>query len=144
MLIKVLILSYDCQKNLPLPKVPDQSTYYSKQVYLHNFTIVRGNSKAKLIPENVTVYSWTEIEFPKDSSIISSCVYNLLELTDTSGYQTIRLVSDGCSVQNKNSTIVSMVSSWLASKANEQIKVVEILYPLQVIASCHLTMFLGS
>lgn len=34
-----LILSFDCQKNLVLPKIPDQSTYYSRQFYFQNFTI---------------------------------------------------------------------------------------------------------
>lgn len=42
----VLILSYDCQKNMPLPKLPDQSCYYSRQLYLYNFTIVEGTSES--------------------------------------------------------------------------------------------------
>ena len=29
---RLLIFSFDCQKNLPLPKLPDQSTYHSRQV----------------------------------------------------------------------------------------------------------------
>lgn len=31
----VLTLSYDCQKNLVLPKVPDQSAYYGRQAYFY-------------------------------------------------------------------------------------------------------------
>lgn len=52
----ILTLSFDCQKNLPLPKLPDQATYYSRQIYLHNFTVVKGHSKSKLTPNNVTAY----------------------------------------------------------------------------------------
>ncbi|XP_050665650.1 uncharacterized protein LOC126965910 [Leptidea sinapis] len=50
---ELLILSYDCQKNLCLPKTPDQSAYYSRQINLFNFTIVQGSSKSKLEPSNV-------------------------------------------------------------------------------------------
>lgn len=35
----LLILSYDCQKNIPLLKLLDQSTYYSRQ--FQNFTVVK-------------------------------------------------------------------------------------------------------
>lgn len=45
-------------------------------------------------------------------------------------FKCIRLVSDGCSGQNKNSTIVSAVNFWLTSQANNHIKEVEILYPV--------------
>lgn len=46
-------LSFDCQKFLCLPKTPDQSAYYSRQINLFNFTIVQGSSKSKLEPSNV-------------------------------------------------------------------------------------------
>lgn len=57
---KVAIFSYDCQKNMPLPKIPDQSTYYSRQFYLYNFTIVAGTSKSQLNKDNTFAYVWTE------------------------------------------------------------------------------------
>lgn len=126
-----LILSFDCQKNLPLPKVPDQSTYYSRQVYVHNFTVVKGNSKSELGQDNVTAYCWTENEYCKDSNLIASCLLDTLETTDMTGYSTLRLVSDGCSGQNKNSTLMTMVSTWLVSQnANQSIKEVEIVFPV--------------
>lgn len=49
----LITLSFDCQKNLVLPKVPDQSAYYSRQLYFYNFTIVQGSSKSSLSRENV-------------------------------------------------------------------------------------------
>lgn len=70
----LLILSFDCQKNQPLPKLPDQSTYYSRQLYLNNFCIVQGHSKSKLTKEIVTAYVWTENEFNKGLNEISSSV----------------------------------------------------------------------
>lgn len=69
---ETLILSFNCQKNLPLPKIPDQSTYYSRQFYFQNFKIVKGHSKSPLKPTTVTSYCWTENEFSKDSNLISS------------------------------------------------------------------------
>src|SRR5258705_9616160 len=41
----MVTFSFDCQKNLVNPKVPDQVAYYSRQIYTYNFTIVQGSSK---------------------------------------------------------------------------------------------------
>lgn len=73
----VKVMSFDCQKNMPLPKIPDQITYYSRQLYFHNFTIVDGTSKSTLTKENVFSYCWTENDFAKDSNLIASAVYRL-------------------------------------------------------------------
>lgn len=62
----ILTFSYDCQKNQPLPKLLNQSTYYSRQFYLYNLTIVQGSSKDKLTQGNVFSYVWGEEEFAKD------------------------------------------------------------------------------
>lgn len=53
-----ILLSFDYQKNLPLPKIPDQSVYYSRQLYLYNFTIVRGSSHNNLCKDNVYLYTF--------------------------------------------------------------------------------------
>ena len=66
-----LILSFDCEKNIALPQLPDQSVYYSRQFYMCNFTIVNRNSKTNLGPGNVTSYMWTENEFQKDANMIA-------------------------------------------------------------------------
>lgn len=79
---KLLILSYDCQKNNPLPKVPDQSKYYSRQICVQSFTVVRGHSKSKLDKSSVTSYCWTENQFRKDSDTIASCIFDALNSTD--------------------------------------------------------------
>lgn len=125
-----LMLSFDCQKNLPLPKIPDQITYYSHQIYLHNFTVVKGNSKSPLTHENVTAYCWTENQFSKGSNTIASCILDTLNSIDLSKFRTIRLISDGCSGQNKNSILIAMCSMWLMSKAPPHINEIEIDYPV--------------
>lgn len=42
----MITLSFGCEKNLPLPKVPDQATYYSRSLY--NFTVLIGSSHSCL------------------------------------------------------------------------------------------------
>lgn len=124
-----LILSFDCQKNLPLPKIPDQAAYYSRQIYLFNFTIVKGHSKGDLNPTTVWAYCWTENQYNKGSNEIASCVYDFLQNADVSQYHTIRLICDGCGGQNKNSVMVAMCCSWL-SKAPPNVKTIQLVFPV--------------
>lgn len=128
---KIKILSFDCQKNMPLPKIPDQSTYYSCQLYIYNFTIVEGNFKSALTKENVFSYCLTENKFAKDANLIVSSVYHRLCNTDFSPEcNQVRLIADGCSGQNKNSMLIAMLSRWLTKDAPAQIHLVEVLFPV--------------
>ncbi|KAJ8881948.1 hypothetical protein PR048_018435 [Dryococelus australis] len=43
----VVSFSFDCQKNQVLPKLSDQSSYYSRQLYCSNFTICQDTSFSK-------------------------------------------------------------------------------------------------
>ncbi|CAH2101311.1 unnamed protein product [Euphydryas editha] len=128
---KIKIFSFDCQKNMPLPKIPDQSTYYSRQLYFYNFTIVEGNSKSALTKENVFSYCWTEDEFAKDANLIVSSVYHRLCNTDfPPECNQVRLMADGCTGQNKNSMLIAMLSCWLTKDAPAQIHLVEVVFPV--------------
>nr|CAI5848738.1 unnamed protein product [Callosobruchus analis] len=126
----LLTISYDCEKNLVLPKIPDQITYYKRQLYLFNFTVVVGSSKDKLTKENVYIHSWLESESSKGSNEISSAVYdtlNKIEISDK--VKEIRLVSDGCTGQNKNTTIIAMCAKWLIS-APQHLDKMQIIFPV--------------
>lgn len=81
------ILSFNCQKNLHCPKLPDQSAYYSRHIYLYNFTIVEGTSKTPLNANNVYAYCWTENELAKSSNEIASAVYHRLKNTNLTGIE---------------------------------------------------------
>lgn len=122
-------LSFDCQKNLVLPKVPDQSAYYSRQLYFYNFTICEGSSKNHLNPSTVTSYTWMEHERTKGSNEIASMVYNKLESIDLSGKTTIQLFCDGCPGQNENFTMIGMLMTWL-SKTKSKVTKVTVVYPI--------------
>lgn len=128
----LLILSFDCQKNQPMPKVPDQITYYSRQLYIYNFTIVVGHSKSQLNSENVFAYTWTEDLLPKASNEIASAVFHCLctVVEKHEKVTSIRLVADGCSGQNKNSSVLGMASKYLMDHAPDRIKMIEIVFPI--------------
>lgn len=124
-------LSFDCQKNQVLPKTPDQSAYYSRQVYMYNFTICQGSSKDKLSKDNVFIYSWTEADSSKGSNEITSALYHRLIKTNfTEEIKEIKLFSDGCGGQNKNSIMIGMLCYWLGCKAPAHIQNVEIVFPV--------------
>lgn len=126
----VVTFSYDCQKNMPLPKIPDQATYYSRQFYVYNFTMVQGSSKCKLTKNNVFSYTWSELDRPKGSCEVASAVYHRLKSTNFGpGTDTVRLVSDGCGGQNKHSILLMMCQKWLAH-APSNIKTVELVFPV--------------
>lgn len=127
--LDLLTLSFDCEKNLCLPKTPDQSAYYSRQINFYNFTIVQGSSKSTLEPSNVFAYCWGENAFPKASNEIASAVYHRLQNTDLTGIKTIRLIADGCAGQNKNTTVLGMCAKWL-TEAPSHIKTMELIFPI--------------
>lgn len=122
------ILSFDCQKNLPLPKVPDQTAYYSRQIYFFNFTVVEGPSNAPLVKERVFTYYCTENEFNKDSNLVASAITHRLNNTNLTNISTIRLVADGCGRQNKNCILLGTCSKWLLDHKN--IKTIELVFPV--------------
>ncbi|XP_069676001.1 uncharacterized protein [Periplaneta americana] len=125
-----LTLSYDCQKNLILPKVPDQAAYYSRQLYLYNFTICQGHSGCSQTKENTFAYVWTENEYAKGSNQIASAVHHRLSHTNMDCFTSVRIFSDGCGGQNKNTTMLGMVIHWFLSEAPENIKKIEIWFPI--------------
>lgn len=49
---KIVILSFDCKKDQPLPNLPDQSSYYSRQLYFNKVCFVKGHSTRNLSLQN--------------------------------------------------------------------------------------------
>lgn len=126
----VLTMSFDCQKNLSLPKLPDQAAYFSRQWSMYHFCIVMGNSKTLLTPENVFSYVWNETVLQKGSNEISSAVYHRLNNSNFDPHiKTVRLIADGCGGQNKNTSIMCMILKWFSS-APANITRVEIIFPV--------------
>lgn len=123
------ILTFDCQKNQILPKIPDQLAYYSRQLYIFNFTVVEGHSNSKLSRENVHIYTWNENDFPKGPNEISSCLYHRLNNTNLDNVRTLRLMADGCSSQNKNFILLGMLMKWFKNSTST-LKEVQLIFPI--------------
>lgn len=90
-----------------------------------------GHSHSELTNDNVFSYIWTEDTYAKGSNELSSALYHcLLNNIDFSDIEVLRLMADGCSGQNKNSTTIGMISKWLSSHAPSTVKKVELIFPV--------------
>lgn len=125
-----LVLSYDCQKNMPMPKIPDQAAYYKRQLYFYNFTICEGSSGSVQNKTNTFCYVWTEDVYPKASNQIVSAVHHRLQNSQLDGVTTVKLFSDGCGGQNKNTAMIGMISQWLLTDAPANVKKVILYFPV--------------
>ena len=126
----MVTLSFDCHKNQVLPKVPDSAAYYSRQLYMYNFTIVTNFTKKDTHATTNDLYCWTEDQGAKGSNEIALAVYHRWTSLDLTHIDKIHLVSDGCGRQNKNSTVIGMVAHWLATKASSSVRNVEMIFPV--------------
>ncbi|CAH3906988.1 unnamed protein product [Pieris brassicae] len=72
----MLTISFDCQKNQVLPKIPDQMAYYSRQLYIYNFGTVLLAPDNTLNSTNVVLYTWTEDEHRKGANEMASAVFH--------------------------------------------------------------------
>ncbi|KAI4458199.1 dna-directed rna polymerases i ii and iii subunit rpabc2 [Holotrichia oblita] len=76
------------------------------------------------------MHSWLESESSKGSYEIASAVYDTLNKIEISEViNEVKLIADGCSGQNKNSTILAMAAKWL-SQAPRNIKKVQLIFPV--------------
>ncbi|CAH1985289.1 unnamed protein product [Acanthoscelides obtectus] len=73
---EVVTFSFDCQKNLALPKIAGQAAYFSMQLNFYHFANVQGTSKGKISPTSVNSYVWTELDHERGSNEIASALYH--------------------------------------------------------------------
>ncbi|KAI4454135.1 hat family dimerization domaincontaining protein-related [Holotrichia oblita] len=75
---------------------------------------------------------WTEEKFGKGSNEIASAVFDRLNKIDfgkNDEQKILRLVADGCSGQNKNSTLIGMCSKWLVT-VPLNVASIELVFPV--------------
>lgn len=90
-----------------------------------------SSSTAKQTIENWFVYNYDEIKQKKGSNEISSAVYHFLNnITISNSVKVLRLISDGCKGQNKNTTIMGMISYWLCNNVPVSVKEIEFIFPI--------------
>lgn len=79
-------------------------------------------------------YYWTELDHAKGSNQIICALYHFMQgIVIESQVKVLRIVCDGCSGQNKNTGMISMLGKWLYNEAPCNVKKVEIIFPVVVV-----------
>lgn len=91
-----------------------------------------SRGKGQLDGQNVTAYCWLENELSKNANVIASCILSHFSFITTKisehDIERLRLVSDRCTAQNKNTIVVSALVKWLAEFASSNIKEIEMIF----------------
>lgn len=116
----VLTVAFDLQKNLPLPKTNVGEEYYCRQLWMYNLAFVIHCPKSSR--KNVFMYNWMEHQSGKGSNEICSALADFLrrirKRVQRRGYKHLALFSDGCAGQNKNTTMLGFLLTYVNSKLN--------------------------
>ncbi|CAG9823943.1 unnamed protein product [Phaedon cochleariae] len=103
---KVLAFNFDLQAVLTTPKGSAGQIFYLRKLAVFNFTIYNlGN-------QNVMCYLWDETKGKRGANEIASCVYDFI--MSHSEIEEVRMMSDGCGGQQKNSIFATMCIQLLA------------------------------
>ncbi|CAH2004694.1 unnamed protein product [Acanthoscelides obtectus] len=100
-----LVLTMDLQSVLLCPKTDASRMYYKQKLQLHNFTIFVLNNK------EVSLYVWHESNGGVSSNEFATCVIDFLSSCEHK-YQTVTLISDGCTYQNRNKVLGSALRDY--------------------------------
>ena len=95
----VRTISFDFQQNLPLPHLPVGELFYMQQMWLYVFGIHSCGDN------DVAMYCWPETTAKRGSDEVVSSLHTFLSKLPPE-VDTLRLYSDGCGGQNKNSTVM--------------------------------------
>lgn len=124
---------FDMMQNLSLPKSPIGQTYYSRQLYMYVFGVVVHHGERSLQAlSDCHLYVWLENQNRKDSNMTASALDHCLRTSLAEDVQQaghLRLFSDSCYGQNKNSTMVGMLSN-LRSTIFKDVKM-ECFFPVR-------------
>lgn len=117
------ILTLDCEKAQPLPKLSIGAAYFKRQANIANFTVVEGGSKAQLSKLNVTSFVWPEMVAKKGVNEIASSIFHVLKKKNFSEVQNkIILAMDNTVSTNKSQGMLAMVHYFLQHHAPKNIK----------------------
>lgn len=117
---------FDMQQVQNLPKLPIQEAYYSLQIAFYSFCVVNIDGKKPVF------YTWNEVQSGRGSNEVGSALIHFLKNFDFhENVQKIRLFSDGCGGQNKNSHMLHMLMFWMFKFAPKSIKEIEYIFPVR-------------
>jgi hypothetical protein len=103
-----LVLTVDVQAVQNVPKSNAGSLYFKTRLNLHNYTVY------DVATGEVVCYVWTEVNGGLVASVFTSCLTHYLTSRNQQqpSLREVVVWSDGCTSQNRNSTIISALSSW--------------------------------
>lgn len=102
----ISVATMDLQQVLLCPKSFSSAVYYRRKLCVHNFTVY------DLVSKEGYCYLWHEGEGGLDSDEFASLVVEYLKTLPDS-VQTAIFWSDGCTYQNRNSTLASAIMHFL-------------------------------
>ena len=103
---------FDLQQVIFLPISNDSKLFYKRRLSNYNFTIYDIKSK------ECHCFLWHEGLSKRGSCEISTCLYKYLNFLDEKGIKNVSLFSDGCTGQNKNSIVTSMLLHVVSTSKN--------------------------
>jgi len=110
-------ISFDMQQNQPLPKLSIGEVFYARQIWLYNLTFVRQTEDDTQTKNDVSIYTWLEMEAGRGSNEVGSAVLDYLTKLESSLHGreglTLCLFSDACSSQNKNTVMLCLLGRFL-------------------------------
>jgi len=99
---RLKVITMDLQQLLLCPKSFSSAVYYKRKLSVHNFTFY------DLMTKDGQCYLWHEVEGGLDSDEFATMVVDyLLSLPDST--ECVIIWSDGCTYQNRNSTLASAI-----------------------------------
>ena len=108
---------FDMEQNQPLPKLSVSEVFYSRQVWIYNLTVmIKEDHQGQ---DNTRIFTWLETEAGRGANEVSSAVLDFITWLDGKNAAegktglTLRLFSDACASQNKNTIMITVLSRFM-------------------------------
>lgn len=95
------VLIFDLQQCLPTPHLKCKDIFYARQLYVYNFTVTDTTT------DLTHCYMWSEVEGHRGANEIASCLLQHIQQEIPVGVVKLKLFSDCCGGQNRNSIIIT-------------------------------------
>ena len=113
-------MQFDLQKTLPIPRIPSNKVYYSRQLWGYNLGMALNNGKTLM---NV----WDESEGSRGTREIGSCLVEFVKKIPKN-IKSMTLGSDNCGGQTKNS-ILPKYCFYIIMSENNPVETIDHKFP---------------